>query len=110
MRKLLSSLAVSSLLTLVACGGAATPAPATPAPAGTGSVAAPAASSAAPTSADLKKPGEAKVGDKTTCPVSGEQFVVMADSPSADYQGKTYYFCCANCVGKFKADPTKYVR
>jgi P-type Cu+ transporter len=25
-----------------------------------------------------------------------------------DHDGKSYYFCCAPCVEKFKADPTKY--
>jgi hypothetical protein len=96
------SLVLASSLALLACGGGAAPAAA---PAG--------ATSSAPTAAagasDLKKPGEAKVGDKSTCLVSGEEFVVAADSPSAEYEGKTYYFCCPPCVGKFKADPKKYV-
>src|ERR1700736_3578550 len=26
------------------------------------------------------------------------------------HAGKTYYFCCAGCVEKFKADPEKYLR
>ena len=25
------------------------------------------------------------------------------------YAGKTYYFCCAHCLGKFKTDPAKYL-
>jgi Cu+-exporting ATPase len=25
------------------------------------------------------------------------------------YAGKTYYFCCAHCLGKFKTDPEKYL-
>ncbi|HSQ62448.1 MAG TPA: YHS domain-containing protein [Polyangiaceae bacterium] len=81
-------------LVLAACGGAASK-PAEPA----------AAAAAAP----LKAPGEARVGDRTRCPVSGEEFVVTASSPSAEYGGKTYYFCCPGCDGKFKADPKKFV-
>jgi YHS domain-containing protein len=54
--------------------------------------------------------GAAKPGDKTTCPVSGETFVVAADSPKADYDGKTYYFCCGGCAGDFKADPASFLK
>jgi YHS domain-containing protein len=25
------------------------------------------------------------------------------------YQGKTYYFCCEDCLNEFKANPSKYV-
>jgi Cu+-exporting ATPase len=57
----------------------------------------------------VKAPGEAKVGDRTRCPVSGEEFVVTNDSPHASYGGKTYYFCCPHCVEKFEADPQKFV-
>ena len=81
-------------LVLAACGGAASK-PAEP----------PAAATAAP----LKAPGEAHVGDRTRCPVSGEEFVVTASSPSAEYGGKTYYFCCASCAPDFTAEPAKYV-
>lgn len=76
----------------VACGGA-TPQSATPA----------AASGA-------KAPGSAQVGDKTTCPVSGEEFTVSATSPKVEVDGKTYYFCCSGCAQKFQADPKKYVK
>ena len=26
-----------------------------------------------------------------------------------EYKGNTYYFCCQDCVDKFKADPDKYI-
>lgn len=103
MRSQLLSLVLASSFALVACGGNATPA----ASAAGANSASP--SSTAPASSDVKKPGEAKIGDKSTCLVSGEEFVIAADSPSAEYEGKTYYFCCPPCVGKFKADPKKYV-
>lgn len=53
--------------------------------------------------------GEAKIGDKTKCPVSGEHFVVKADSPKSEHAGKTYWFCCAHCKGKFESDPKKFL-
>lgn len=59
--------------------------------------------------ATVVKPGEAKLGDATVCPVSGEHFTVEADSPKAEYQGKTYYFCCNDCVADFQKNPEKFV-
>jgi YHS domain-containing protein len=59
--------------------------------------------------ADLKKPGQAVLGDRTTCPVSGETFTVAADSPKVEFEGKTYFFCCEDCVADFQKDPAKYV-
>ena len=82
-----------------ACGGSAPP-PAAPKPAAT--------TTAAPS--PMVAPGEAKIGDHTTCIVSGHEFVVTADSPHADYNGKTYYFCCPDCPKAFAADPAKYVK
>lgn len=84
-----------TLLLLLAACGAAQSKPAEP----------PSAAAAAP----FKAPGEARVGDRTRCPVSGEEFVVTASSPSAEYDGKTYYFCCPGCDAKFKADPKKFL-
>lgn len=63
----------------------------------------------ADTQSSLKAPGEAQIGDTTMCPISKEKFTVTASSPKAEYKGKTYYFCCAGCDAKFKADPEKYV-
>ncbi|HTQ47014.1 MAG TPA: YHS domain-containing protein [Polyangiaceae bacterium] len=58
----------------------------------------------------MKAPGEATVGDRTSCPVSGKDFTVSAESPHVEYQGKLYYFCCPQCPQKFLADPAKYLR
>lgn len=91
-----STLLLCSLF-VVACAGSAPP-PAAPSPAPV-----PAASSA-----PLVAPGEAKVGDRTKCPVSGHEFVVKADSPHAEYNGKTYYFCCPDCPKAFEANPEKF--
>ena len=79
----------------VACGGASQSAT----PLGTASPA---------TVSALKAPGEAKVGDRTRCPVSAEEFVAKADSPQVEDGGKKCYFCCAGCINTFKADPQKY--
>lgn len=58
---------------------------------------------------ELVPPGEAGVGDRTRCPVSGEEFVVTAESPHVEYQGKTYYFCCEHCPARFQANPEQFV-
>ena len=60
-------------------------------------------------SAAVIKPGEAKLGDSTVCPVSGEHFTVDASSPKVEYQGKTYFFCCNDCVADFQKNPEKFV-
>lgn len=68
-----------------------------------------AAATATPAAESIVMPGDAKVGDTSMCLVSGETFVVAADSPKADYEGKTYYFCCPGCQSKFAAEPAKYL-
>jgi len=87
---------------LSACGGPSATAPtASPRP--------PAA--AAPVSAPaFKAPGEATFGDRTVCLVSKEDFTVSPASPKVEYNGKTYYFCCAGCDTKFKENPEKYLK
>jgi len=104
MRSTLKSVVVVSLLALAtatACGGAPAGA-AAPAPAGEHAKAA--------TSTNVKEPGEAKIGDTTKCPVSGEEFVVDASSPKVEHEGKTYYMCCGGCKKKFEAEPAKYLK
>src|SRR5262245_47905257 len=91
-----TTLVALSWTVLAACACAAAPPP--PAPI------APAATAAAP-----RPPGEANVGDRTTCPVSGEVFVVSATSPRAEYGGKTYFFCCSDCAQKFQVEPVRYL-
>lgn len=103
MKKLLAALAVAAASLSLACGATPPPAPATPA-----APAAAPATAAAP-SAGLKAPGEAKVGDKTTCLISKEEFTVTDASPKVEHEGKTYYFCCSGCDQKFKKDPQKYL-
>jgi YHS domain-containing protein len=92
MRSSLSVLLLASASLVAACGGSS-PQPSSPA----GAV------------GTLKAPGEAKVGDRSKCPVSGEDFVVSETSPKVEYQGKTYYFCCPGCAKKFEGDPQKFL-
>lgn len=42
-------------------------------------------------------------------PVCGMHVDPQNARGSADYNGKTYFFCCAGCEQKFKADPEKYL-
>ena len=42
-------------------------------------------------------------------PVCGMTVDPKAGKPQADYQGRTYYFCCNGCRTKFLADPQKYL-
>ena len=82
---------------LVGCATTAAPvAPAAPAP-------------AVSAAAGLKAVGEAGIGDRTVCPVTGEEFVVTERSPKVEHQGKTYYFCCAGCTKSFLKDPAKFL-
>lgn len=52
---------------------------------------------------------EAKLGDRTRCPVTNSVFVVKTDSPKAEHDGKTYHFCCEGCVSRFKKDPKQFL-
>ncbi|MBI5527278.1 MAG: YHS domain-containing protein [Deltaproteobacteria bacterium] len=42
------------------------------------------------------------------CPVAKETFPPTAETATAEYDGKTYYFCCPSCKGEFLKDPGKY--
>ena len=59
----------------------------------------------------VKAPGEAKIGDKTTCPVHPDYAFTVSDrTPKASSHGRVYYFCCAHCVTKFTGHPENYVK
>jgi YHS domain-containing protein len=61
--------------------------------------------------ATVKTPGEAAIGDNTTCTVhSDHQIVVTAATPKVEYHGKSYYFCCPVCANKFGERPQDYVK
>jgi len=51
--------------------------------------------------------GSASITQKT-CPVmSGKK---INPKIHTDHKGRRIYFCCADCVGKFKDDPEKYLK
>ena len=69
------------------------------------------AAAASGASDTVKGPGEAKIGDTTTCAVHRDhRIVVSASTPKVEYQGKTYYFCCPVCANKFAERPQDYVK
>ncbi len=54
------------------------------------------------------KPAIAAAGKpQTTCPLMGGK---IDKAFYADHDGKRVYFCCAECVAKFKKDPAKYIK
>jgi len=60
----------------------------------------------------VKNPGKyvQDVEEMVTCPVSGEKIAKSKAAASMEYEGKTYYFCCAGCKTKFVENPEKYVK
>jgi YHS domain-containing protein len=60
----------------------------------------------------VKEPAKYVSADenKVTCPVSGSTFNKSEAAGSMEYEGKTYYFCCAGCKEKFEKDPEKYAK
>jgi YHS domain-containing protein len=42
-----------------------------------------------------------KPGEKAICPVSGDVFIVTADTHVQEYDGKFYAFCCEDCPKNF---------
>lgn len=60
----------------------------------------------------VKEPAKYASADENTvtCPVSGSSFNKSEAFGSKEYNGKTYYFCCAGCKEKFEKDPEKYTK
>jgi len=57
--------------------------------------------------------GAIDVGNKI-CPVTGEKINKdvgegFKPSPTYEYEGKVYNFCCAGCIDVFKKEPQKYI-
>jgi YHS domain-containing protein len=52
---------------------------------------------------------DAQPGDTTTCPYSGRTFVVKAEHPKVDYEGRTYTICSETAAEAVRADPGKYL-
>ena len=59
----------------------------------------------------IKAPGEARVGDQTTCAMHADAvFTVTASTPKVEYRGRTYYFCCPECAKHFAEHPGDFVK
>ena len=56
----------------------------------------------APTKAPTSQPAAAT---NAKCPVSGDD---VDPKVTTVYNGKTYAFCCADCIKAFNKDPAKY--
>jgi len=54
--------------------------------------------------------GHGAAAPTTTDPVCGMKVDPQKAAGSHAHGGKTYYFCSAHCVAKFKADPEKYLQ
>jgi YHS domain-containing protein len=44
------------------------------------------------------------------CPVMGTKLSPSSAYGKTEYQGKTYYFCCAGCPAQFEANPENYIK
>ena len=42
-------------------------------------------------------------------PVCGMTVAVVADTPSAEHEGVTYWFCCPGCRGRFVREPERFL-
>jgi Cu+-exporting ATPase len=51
-----------------------------------------------------------KISDSLKDPVCGMIINPATAKQQADYQGKTYYFCCGGCKAKFVASPDQYLK
>jgi YHS domain-containing protein len=56
--------------------------------------------------AGTSKDSQTRTVQQTICPVMGGK---INRNISTAYKGKKVYFCCAGCIGKFKANPEKYL-
>ena len=95
----LCALAVSACVTV-------NTSPAAPAMAGHGGMQ-PAAPASAPagTRAFDHKP---QAGEVAICAVSGEKFLVTADTKVREHNGRWYAFCCDDCAPEFDKDPASF--
>lgn len=57
---------------------------------------------------DDSKETEAKEPWNKVCPVKGNP--VEEGTPTVEYNGKVYGFCCPGCDTKFAKDPEKYAK
>jgi YHS domain-containing protein len=56
----------------------------------------------------VRQPNRAEIGMTAHCPVLNSTFEIRRDTPVIDFKGKSYYFCCQQCVEDFKKNPDKF--
>ena len=44
------------------------------------------------------------------CPIMGTEMKASKAFDKTEYNGKTYYFCCAGCKPEFLKNPEKYIK
>jgi YHS domain-containing protein len=59
----------------------------------------------APATQPSTMPAVAAKAVNTKCPISGDP---VDSKVTTVYDGKTYAFCCSDCIKAFKKDPAKY--
>jgi YHS domain-containing protein len=52
----------------------------------------------------------ARIGDEVTCTIDGMKMRLAADTPSAEYRGKTHYFCSEDEKRAFLQDPEHNIK
>lgn len=57
-----------------------------------------------------KNETNSKIGNELICPVMNTRFKVNENTPYTEYKGKIFYFCCPDCLNKFKNNPEKYIK
>jgi Cu+-exporting ATPase len=57
----------------------------------------------------MMQPAPAVAGVAAIDPVCGMTVQPATAAGSYEYQGKTYYFCAASCLAKFRTDPSYYL-
>lgn len=62
---------------------------------------------AAQQAAETKRAG---IGDEVTCAIDGMKMRLAADTPAAEYRGKTYYFCSEDEKRTFLRDPEHNIK
>ena len=60
--------------------------------------------------AGKNKESAAKADEDVVCPVMGTKMKKSKAYETVEYEGKTYYMCCAGCKEIFLKDPKKYIK
>lgn len=56
-----------------------------------------------------RRPAAGELAVEAVDPVCGMTVAVTADTPTAEHEGTTYWFCCPGCRGRFARDPAKFL-